>query len=64
VAGARVGFLSEFRERDSSDSRLVGMQHSAGLVLIAAAFAIIASVTLFGKAERAPSATTMVTSKN
>jgi hypothetical protein len=40
------------------------MQHNAGLVLIAAAFVIIASVTLFGKAERAPSATTMITSKN
>jgi hypothetical protein len=40
------------------------MQHSAGLMLIAAAFAIIASVMLSGKAERAPSAATMVTSKH
>jgi hypothetical protein len=44
--------------------RLVGMQHGAGLVMIAAAFAVIASVTLFGKVDRVHVVTTAVVSNN
>jgi hypothetical protein len=40
------------------------MQNNAGLLMIACAFAIIASVTLFGKADRVHVVTTAVVSNN